>query len=137
MKPRKSVTARWVLAIVYMVLGVSLLVCGQIGIVDEFWNGMGGALTFIGVLRIYQLVRYRSNTEYKEQVDTAVQDERNRFLSTKAWSWAGYLYIMVAAVATIVFKFLGNDTLMYAASGSVCLILVLYWVSYFIVRKKY
>ena len=45
--------------------------------------------------------------------------------------------IIIAAVATIMFQLLGQELLMFAASGSVCLMLVLYWVSYFILNKKY
>ena len=106
------------------------------------WTGliMAGimvALIVVGALQIIRLIRYRTNVDYKEQTDTAASDERNRFLGMKAWSWAGYLYVFLAAVATIVFKVMGEETLMFAASGSMCAILVLYWVSYLILRKKY
>ena len=79
----------------------------------------------------------RAASIIKEATDTAVTDERNRFIRGKAWSWVGYLYIIIAAVATIVFKLLGQETLMFAASGSVCLMLVLYWIIYLILNKKY
>ncbi len=137
MKPRKSMRTRLIVAILYILIGVTLIVCGQLGVTDPFWSGMGTALIFIAALQMIRLVRYRTNADYKEQVDTAYTDERNRFLGMKAWSWAGYLYVILAAVATIVCKVIGEDTLMFAASGSVCLILVLYWVSYLIVRNKY
>lgn len=137
MKPKKSLTARLILAVIYILLGVSLIVSEQFGTTDEFWSGLGTALIFIAALQIFRLIRYKTDANYQEQVNTAYTDERNRFLSTKAWSWAGYLYVIIAAVASIAFKLLGNDTLMFAASGSVCLILVLYWVSYLIIRKKY
>lgn len=137
MKPNRNVIIRWILCVLYFVLGVSLLVCNLFNVIDEYWGGMGTAFLFIAVLQAIRLIRYRTSTKYKEATDTAVSDERNRFLSTKAWSWAGYLYIMIAAVASVVFKLLNQETLMFAASGSVCLILVLYWVSYLILRKKY
>ena len=137
MKPNLTVRARWILSILYVVLGVSLILCDRFEAIDPFWGGMGTALTLIGLVRLWGVVRYKTDAAYKEQTDTAYFDERNRFLKAKALSWAAYLYIIVAAVATIVFKLLGNDILMYAASGSVCLILVLYWVVYLIIRKKY
>ena len=40
-------------------------------------------------------------------------------------------------VATITFKLLGQDTLMFFCSGSVCLLLVVYWIIFLILRKKY
>lgn len=137
MKTNRNIKARWILGILYLLIGLSLTVCGLLNLVDDYWSGMGGALIIISVMQIVRLIRYKTSPQYKEETDTAVRDERNRFLGMKAWSWASYLFVIIAAVATIVFKVLGNDTLMFAASGSVCLMLILYWVSYLIVRKKY
>lgn len=137
MKPNRNIRYRWILSILYGVIGISLIVCNLFHAVDDYWSGMGAALLVISVLQVLRLIRYKSDPQYKEATDTAVNDERNRFLSTKAWSWAGYLYIMIAAVGSIVFKLLDQEALMFAASGSVCIILVLYWISYLIVRKKY
>ncbi|MBQ3202400.1 MAG: hypothetical protein IJB36_02020 [Clostridia bacterium] len=137
MKPNRNIRYRWILSILYGVIGISLIACNLFHAVDDYWSGMGAALLVIGVLQVLRLIRYKSDPQYKEATDTAVNDERNRFLSTKAWSWAGYLYIMIAAVGSIVFKLLDQEALMFAASGSVCIILVLYWISYLIVRKKY
>ena len=137
MKPNRNTRYRWILSILYGIIGISLVVCNLFHAVDDYWSGMGAALLVISVLQVLRLIRYKSDPQYKEATDTAVNDERNRFLSTKAWSWAGYLYIMIAAVGSIVFKLLDQEALMFAASGSVCIILVLYWISYLIVRKKY
>ena len=137
MKPNRNIVIRWILSILYGVIGISLIACNLFHVVDDYWSGMGAALLVISVLQVLRLIRYKSDPQYKENTDTAVNDERNRFLSTKAWSWAGYLYIMIAAVGSIVFKLIDQEILMFAASGSVCIILVLYWISYLIVRKKY
>ena len=137
MKPNRNIRYRWILSILYGVIGISLIACNLFHAVDDYWSGMGAALLVISVLQVLRLIRYKSDPQYKEATDTAVNDERNRFLSTKAWSWAGYLYIMIAAVGSIVFKLLNEEVLMMAASGSVCIILILYWISYLIVRKKY
>ena len=137
MKSNRNIITRAVLAALYFIIGASISIGGQFTTMDPYWSGMGTALIVIGALQMIRIVRYNTNTQYKEATDTAVNDERNRFLKMKAWSWAGYLFIIIAAVATIALKLLGNDTLMFAASGSVCLILVLYWVSYFFLRSKY
>ncbi len=137
MKPHRNIMIRWILSILYIVIGVALIVCDFLQLVDEFWSGMGTAFAVIGVLQIIRLIRYKTNATYKENTDTVVNDERNRFIRNKAWAWTGYLFIITAAVATIVFKLLGEETLMFFCSGSVCLILVIYWISYFILDKKY
>ena len=137
MKTNRTIRTRWILSILYVLIGIALIVCGRFHLVDAFWSGMGTALAFIGALQIFRLARYQTNPTYKENTDIAATDERNRFIRAKAWSWVGYLYILIAAVATIVFKLLGQEILMFAASGSVCLMMVLYWIIYLILNKKY
>ena len=44
---------------------------------------------------------------------------------------------MIAAVGTFVFKFAGKEDLMMLCSGAVCLLLVLYWICFLYLRKKY
>ena len=128
---------RWIANIVEIVLGVILLIFGMMGTIDEFWHGMGVALIFVGILQMIRSIRYHSNPEYKETYDVAIQDERNKFLRIKAWSWAGYLYVMIAAVGSIVCKLLGREDLMMFCSMSVCLIMLLYWASYMVLKRKY
>lgn len=123
--------------IVLMVAGLTLGGLGIAEIVDEFWSGMGSALLVMGIIRLLRYYRLKKNDTYREKMETAQTDERNQFIRMKAWSWAGYLFIMVSAVATIIFRILGQDLLSQVAGYSVCLMLVLYWISYFVLKKKY
>ena len=128
---------RFIASIVEILIGICLIVCSVPGWVDEYWCGMGTALLVVGALQLARLFRYTTDKDYKEAVDVAVNDERNRYISMKAWSWAGYFFVMIAAAASIALKLIGYDDLVPIASGSVCLILVLYWLSYLFLRKKY
>lgn len=128
---------RFLLSVFWVVLGVVLLGCGAVNMIDQFWSSMGGAFVAVGIMQVVRHIRYRTNEEYKEKCDTEIRDERNKFLSNKAWAWAGYWFVMIAALSVIPLKLLGHEELMMMASGSVCLILVLYWASYMILRKKY
>ena len=123
--------------IVLLVAGLALIGLGMAEIVDEFWSGMGSALLVMGVIRLLRYYRLKKNDAYREKMETAVTDERNQFIRMKAWSWAGYLFIMVSALATILFRILGQDLLCQVTSGAVCLMLVLYWISFFVLKKKY
>ena len=123
--------------IALIIAGLALIGLGFVEIVDEFWSGMGSALLVIGIIRLLRFYRLKKNEAYRDKMETAVTDERNQFIRMKAWSWAGYLFIMVSAIATIIFRVLGQDLLCQVASGAVCLMLVLYWVSYFVLKKKY
>ena len=128
---------RIIASICYVVLGAVLLALGIMEVVDEFWSGMGGALIVVGILQVVRFLRYRNSEEYREKTEIANKDERNQFIRNKAWAWSGYLFVLIAAVATITFKVAGQDTLSFAASMALCLLLVLYWVSFLILSRKY
>lgn len=128
---------RLIANITEIVIGIILVICGAVGILDSYWSGMGTALIVVGGLMMIRQVRYSTNAEYKESVDVEIQDERNKFLRMKAWSWAGYFSVLIGAVASIVLRILGQNQLSQFAGLSVCLLMVLYWASYFILKKKY
>ena len=126
-----------IFAIIWLVLGLPLIGLSIAGLVDEFWSGMGSALVVIGACRLLRAHRLKKNEEYREKMETYATDERIHFLRTKAWSWAGYLFVIIGGVSVIVFKALGMETASMAASYAVCLLLVLYWGAYFVLKKKY
>lgn len=128
---------RMLASVLEIVIGITLVVSSFFNLVDEFWSGMGAALVVVGSIFLLRSVKYHTNKSYREEIDVQNSDERNKFLSTKAWSWAGYLFVIIAAVGSIIFKFLGKEELMMLASGSICLVICLYWISYMLLRKKY
>lgn len=128
---------RIVAYILYLVLGAALLVLGTLEIVDSFWSGMGGAWIAMGVLRLVQFLRYRTDASYREKWDVEVQDERNHFVRNKAWAWAGYLFVMIAGVCAIVCRVVGQELLSMAACFAVGILTLLYWLCYLVLKKKY
>ena len=129
---------RLMLSIFWIVLGAVLMVLSVMGKLDSsMYSGMGGVLIAIGALQTIRNLRYRRDAEYRKKIDTEVSDERNRFLSMKSWSWAGYIAILVECVGVIVAIILGKETVRLILSFSVCLILVAYWVSYLVLSRKY
>ena len=64
-------------------------------------------------------------------------DERNQFLTGRAWQLAGTLFIITVGICVIVFRLLGQVLLSLAASYALCYLLVLYWIAWLVVRKKY
>lgn len=130
-------TKRMVASILEIAVGIVLSVLGFKGVVDSYWSGMGTALITMGVIFLFRTFRYKTDAEYKEKVDVEVSDERNKSLRMMAWSWSGYFFVIIAAVASIVLKILGMDMYSLAAGLSVCLLITLYWVSYLVLRRKY
>ena len=132
-----KIEKRFYLNIFYIIAGAALLACGIFEIVDSFWSGMGGALIGVGTIRMIQFVKFRKNPEYREKMETETKDERNKFISLNAWAWSGYAFVLLNAIGTIAFKIMGNDALSQYCSFMVCLVLILYWISYLVLRKKY
>ena len=128
---------RILVSILWVILGGILEGLSFAEITDEYWSGMGSALLTVGILQLLRWHRLRKNTAYREKMEVERHDERNHFIRGRAWAWAGYLFILIAAVASIILRVLHQDLLSLAASYSICLMLILYWISYLILRKKY
>ena len=123
--------------ILWLIVGSILIGLSFAGIVDEYWNGMGMAFAIVGAINLLRIHRLNKNEAYREKRELEMSDERNHFIRNKAWAWAGYLFVLIAAVCTIGFQFAGQELLSTAAGTAVCLIITLYWISFMILKKKY
>ncbi len=129
---------RLALTVFWIILGAVLIVLTVTEVLDSsLYSGMGGALMAVGTLQLIRAVKYRKDSEYREKVDTELGDERNRFLRMKSWSWAGYFTILIEGIGAIIAMVLGERTIQLVLSYSVCLVLVIYWIAYVILSKKY
>lgn len=127
----------YLVSVIYIIIGAILLGLGLAGKVDEFWNGMGSALLVIGVIQLIRRYRLDKNEAYREKMEIENNDERNKFIRNKAWAWTGYLFVMITAVASIVFRIFEQNLLSIAAGGAVCLMILLFWGAYFFLKRKY
>lgn len=129
---------RLALSIFWVVLGLVLFVLAEAEILDSsYFSGMGVALAVVGTLQVIRNLRYRKDAEYKEKIDIEVTDERNRFLRLQSWAWTGYIVVMVEAAGSIAAAVLGQEIVRQVLSYSVCLIICVYWISWFILSRKY
>ena len=128
---------RIVLSIVWILVGAVTVVLGIMGTLDEFWSGFGGALLAVGILQLIRHIRYKTNEEYKEKIDTEINDERNKFLSGRAWAWTGYIMILATAVGAIVFRIMGEDELCSLCATAISLMAIIYLIAYTILKRKY
>lgn len=124
-------------SIMWVIIGAALLILEFAGIIDNpIYSGMGGGWIVIGCMQIYKNLKYYSNKEYKEKIDIEFSDERNRYIRMKAWSWAGYLFIISAAVVSIVLFVMKQTIYGQIVSYCMCFVLVLYWISYLVLQKR-
>ena len=126
-----------IVSIIEIIVGGALLISSLFGVVDEFWSGMGTSLFIIGVIFLSKNIKYKTNEEYREKLDIETNDERNKYISLKAWAWAGYIFVLLGGAGTIIFKLIGKEDIMMMSSASVCLIMILYWISHTVLKKKY
>ena len=126
-----------IFSLLWLAIGLPLMGLSMAGVLDEFWSGMGSALLVIGACRLVRAYRLGKSESYREKMETFETDERFHFLRAKAWSWAGYLFVIIGGISVIVLKLIGQELLSLAASCAVCLMLVLYWGAYFVLKKKY
>lgn len=126
-----------VFSVIWLLFGLGLLVFGFFKPLDSFWSGMASALLVVGTVRLLRGYRLSKSDTYREKRNVAETDERFQFIRSKAWAWAGSLFIVISALCTILFQMLGQKQWCLFTGGAVCIMLVLYWVSFFILKKKY
>ena len=126
------------MSIFWVVLGAVLMGLSLAGVLENnYYSGMGSALFVVGILQIGRNLKYRKDDDYREKIDTEFKDERNAFLRMKSWSWAGYCTILAEAVGVVVAQLAGQRTISLVLSYSVCFIILVYWVAYLILKRKY
>ena len=123
-------------SIFWLVLGIVLLVLSIVRHIDPTWSSISGGLIGASLVQLVRHMRYRTNPQYREKMDITMSDERNRYLRMKAMSWAAYWFVIIAAAVTFVLLFLHHPFAMFA-SLSICLMLVLYCICYFVLQRKY
>ena len=106
-----------IFGVIWLLLGLVLTVLCCLETLDAFWSGVGSALMVVGVVRLLRSYRLSRSETYREKREVAETDERFHFIRNKAWAWAGYLFIIICALSTIVFKLLNQD-LLCMASGA-------------------
>ncbi|MBO4897662.1 MAG: hypothetical protein J5590_05135 [Clostridia bacterium] len=129
---------RLALSIFWIILGAVLIWLGIAGEIDgTYFSGMGGAFTAVGVLQTIRILKYRNDEGYKERIDTELNDERNNFLAMKSWSYTGKIVVLIEGVGMLTAYLLRQETVVQVLSYSVCLLALVYWISYMILSKKY
>ena len=103
---------------------------------NEYFSSLGFAFAVIGIARVKQYFLISKNEETIKKQEIRETDERNISISNKAKSFSFSLYIMLSCIAVILLQILGKSDLASILGLTVCVLLIFYWVSYFIIRKK-
>lgn len=122
---------------VMLFIGLSLIVLAALGYIENYFSGFGSGLSSVAIVKIVLAIKYRKDEEYAKKKDLSENDERNIFISNKAKSWSFFLTILIFAILTVVLMSLGYEYYSLICSFEVCLMLIIYFIAYLILRKKY
>ncbi len=134
---RKKLKIRLFIAIGYVVLGLAMIVVFNIiKTENEFLSSFGFALAVVGVVRIrnYMMITKNEETITKRQI--AETDERNIAIANNAKSVSFIIYVVLACVSVIALELFNKTQLAIILSGTVYVLILIYWISYWIIRKR-
>ena len=134
---KKKLKIRLFVAISYLILGIAMIVVFNIiKTENNFFSSLGFALTVIGIARIRNYFLITKDEETITKVQIAENDERNISIANKAKSVAFLAYILVVCTSITILYALNKTQLAFILSGTVCFLLLVYWISYWIISKK-
>ncbi len=134
---KKKLKMRLFFGIGYIVLGLALILtfC-LIATESDYLSSFGFALIVVGAVRVRNYFLINKNEETLKKQEIAETDERNIAIANKAKSIAFIIYIIAMGISIIVLQILHKSELASVLSGTMCFLLLFYWISYFIIRKK-
>lgn len=134
---KKKLKTRLYLAIAYIIIGLATIIAAFITKTsNEFFSSFGFALIVIGIVRVrsYFIITKSEDNLKKQQIRES--DERNVSISTKAKSFSFTLYIILSGIVVIVLQCLKETQHATIIGGTVCALILIYWISYFVINKK-
>ena len=134
---RKKLKIRLFVAIGYIILGLAMIVTFNIiKTENNFLSSFGLALIVIGVVRLRNHIMITKNEETIEKQLIAETDERNISIANKAKSVSFIIYVILASVSVIVLELFNKTLLAMILSGTVSILVLIYWISYWIISKN-
>ena len=138
MEYRRKLKKRLCYAIAYLLLGIALNLTAFLTKSDNYFlSGFGSCLIVLGLVRILRHKRLLSSDQAVKKQEIAETDERNLMLAEKARSWAFTAYIILVGIAVIVLSLASLHEIAQPLSYSICLLAALYWIFFYVLRKKY
>ena len=132
MKTRRNIT------VLYIALGIAMIVAAAVAKTENtFLSSFGPTLVIVGLARLRQYRLITKNEETLRAQEVRETDERNVMLAHRARSLTFSLYAILASAAVIVLFLLGRHEFAQLIGYSVCLLVALYWICWFILKKRY
>lgn len=138
MEFKKKLKLRFTIAVVYILLGLALVYVDLVKASENyFYFSFGLALLLMGILRLFRYRKITKTDQTMRKQELAEQDERIRMIADRARSWAFSISLTAAGIWVIVQNLLGHHQKALPYAWYVCGMVVLYWICFTIIRKKY
>ena len=135
---KKKMKHRLWIAIFYIALGLILVIADAINHFENyFFSSFGSALMIMGILRIIRHRKTMRDDQSLRKQELAESDERIRMIAERARSWVFSLSVTGAGILVIVLSILGHHDAALPFAWYVCGMVILYWICFFVIRKKY
>jgi len=134
---KKKLKQRLYIAIIYIALGV-MMITGIFAIKtdNDFISSFGFAMIIMGIVRVRNYFLITKNEETIRKQEILETDERNIAIQNKAKSVTFSIYTLLLATAVIILSLFNMHEIAKWIAYAVLLLVVIYWISYWIIRKK-
>ena len=138
MEFKQKLKQRLWIAISYIVLGLILVIADAVNHFENyFFFSFGFALVIMGILRFIRHLKTMRDDQSLRKQELAESDERIRMIAERARSWVFSLSVTGAGILVIALNILGHHDAALPFAWYVCGMVVLYWICYSVIDKKY
>lgn len=136
MEYKKRLKARLYTGVVYAVIAVALMVFGFFMNI-EMASPFGLMFLVLGIARIRNYFYITKDEERMKKLEISETDERNIKIWKEARNLAFVCYVLIATLGIVVAYLLGYNNIGLFLSYNTLVIMLIYFICYFIMRKKY
>ena len=134
---KKKLKQRLYYGIICIALGVMMIV----GVYasksnNEFISALGFAVAMVGVARIIQYLKITKNEESIQKQKINETDERNLSIIQKAKSATFSIYLLISCTVVIITALFDMPDIAKWIGYSQFVLVIIYWICYWIIRKK-
>ncbi len=134
---KNKLKTRLYLAICYILSGITLIVVFNVmDNPNEYLSTFGLVLTVLGIARLVRYLRITKTEEAVKKQQILETDERNVAIVNKAKAMTFNVFVILLSITIIVLQFLNFETYVQMLFYVLCAVLVIYWISYFIIRAR-
>ena len=134
---KKKLKTRLYVAIIYIALGILMIAGVFLSKSDnDFISALGFAVAMVGVARIIQYLKITKNEDSIKKQKINEPDERNLSIIQKAKSATFSIYLLFSCTVVIITSLFDMPDVANWFGYSQFVLVIIYWIAYWVIRKK-